>query len=78
MCKMGVLSNTEDNMFTRSNGRFMQGQPNYNIRDKRDRHGQVVVEKQSRSHWGTRLGKWDRDTNKSNHKKARHHAKNRQ
>jgi hypothetical protein len=61
-------------MFSRSRGRFMDGDPNHNIREERDRHGQVVVERQTRSLWGTRYGKWERDGNEINHKGAREHA----
>lgn len=61
-------------MFTRSPGRFMEGKTNYNVREERDHDGQVVVEKQTRSFWGTRYGKWDRDVNRANHKRARDYA----
>jgi hypothetical protein len=61
-------------MFTRSNGRLMKGDTNHNIRTERDRHGQVVVEKQTHSLWGTTLGVWERDVNRSNHKRARDYA----
>jgi hypothetical protein len=64
-------------MFTRSKGRFMSGKTNYNVREDRDHDGQVVVEKQSRSLWGTQYGEWERETNKGNHKKAREHANER-
>ena len=58
-------------MFIRSSGRLMKGDTNFNIRSERDRHGQVVVEKQTRTLWGTTYGKWERDTNRINHKRAR-------
>lgn len=61
-------------MFTRSPGRFMDGKQNHNIREERDRDGQVVVERQTKSLWGTKLGRWERDGNEINHKRARDHA----
>ena len=61
-------------MFTPSKGRLMIGQTNHNIRDERDHHGQVVVEKQTRTLWGTTYGKWERDVNRINHKRARDYA----
>lgn len=61
--------------FSRSNGRLMKGGTNFNIRSERDRDGQVVVEKQTRSLWGTTYGEWKRDVNKGNHLKAREYAK---
>ena len=64
-------------MFTRSDGRLMRGKNNHNIRSDRDRHGQVVVERQTRNLWGTTLGRWERDANKGNHKKAREYAQKR-
>jgi hypothetical protein len=45
-----------------------RGLGNYNVRQSRDRHGQIVVEKQTRSLWGMTIGRWERDVNKGNHK----------
>lgn len=60
--------------FGRSAGRFMEGKANHNIREERDHDGQVVVEKQTTTLWGTRFGNWERDVNKGNHKDARDYA----
>ncbi|WP_194483327.1 hypothetical protein [Bradyrhizobium sp. CCBAU 21365] len=60
--------------FGRSHGRFMEGQPNHNIRTERDHDGQVVVERQTRSLWGTPFGVWERAVNTGNHEDARDFA----
>jgi hypothetical protein len=64
-------------MYVRSDGRLIEGDTNYNIRKQRDHDGQVVVERQTRTLWGTTIGKWERDVNKGNHKKARDYANER-
>lgn len=58
-------------MFTRSDGQLVRGKRNHNIRNKRDKHGQVVVERQVTTLWGTPFGRWERHSNHINHSRAR-------
>ena len=75
VCKL----QTEDAMgfFGRSKGEFVEGAQNRNIREKRGRDGTVVTEKQTRSLWGTRFGKWETEKAFPNEKAAHEYSKKR-
>lgn len=61
-------------MFGRSPGKVVKGPQNRSIRDKRGRDGQVIVEKQTRSLWGTLFGEWKTEKAFPNKKSARNYT----
>jgi hypothetical protein len=63
--------------FGRSKGTIVEGKQNRNIRDERGSNGKVVVEKQTRSLWGTRFGNWETEKSFPNEKSAKDYSKKR-
>jgi hypothetical protein len=64
-------------MFGRSKGTFVEGKQNRNIREKRGDNGRVVVEKQTRSLWGSAFGNWEKEKSFPNRKSASDYSKKR-
>ena len=63
--------------FGRSKGTLVEGKQNRNIREKRGESGKVVVEKQTRSLWGTTFGNWESEKSFPNKRSASDYTKKR-